>query len=138
MSANDYGIIQPTGLTGSISPAVTPPPPAPPPPSGPSAAIRAAQTAAAQLESNFVAPQFGVNPQVIDTGPTIEVMDVSNGRPIPTGSPGGSSTSAGDSFIAGTETPISVDVSSKVGANGTLTVENGGMRLPDRTAVRIE
>jgi hypothetical protein len=116
-SVGDYSIVEPTGLTGSILPAANPP-------NGSSGLVLAALNARTQIVENFIYPQFGANPQVINPSPTIAVLATSAD---------GASDAATDSNRA-----IAVNVSMKIGANGTLKVENGGLRLPSNLAVGNE
>jgi hypothetical protein len=115
-SAGDYSLLEPTGLTGSILSAS--------PPGGSSGLGLDALNAETQVVENFIYPQLGANPQAIDASPTIAVLD----------------TSADDASAdrTGSQKPIAVNVSMKIGANGTLKIENGGLRLPRNLAVGNE
>jgi hypothetical protein len=116
-SAFDYSISEPTGLTGSISPASNPP-------NSSSGLVLAALNARTQIVENFIYPQLGANPQVINPSPTIAVLATSAD---------GASADAAVSHQA-----IAVNVSMKIGANGTLKIENGGLRLPNNLVVGDE
>jgi hypothetical protein len=171
-NAIDYSITQPTGLTGTISPATPLPTPTP----SPSAPARVAQTAATQVQSSFASPQLGSSPQAISASPTIVAMSAPSGEATasspttPTaasagaaastttdsltassttdgssatsgssasgGSSANSATAAnGDSSTAVPEKATAVNVSMKIGATGTLTIQRGGLRLPDNLTV---
>ena len=108
-SADDYSIAEPTGLTGSILPAASPP-------SGPSDLVLAALNARTQIVENFIYPQLGANPQVINPSSTIAVLATSADGP--------------SDGATGSQQAIAVNVSMKIGATGTLKIENGGLRLP--------
>jgi filamentous hemagglutinin family protein len=116
-SADDYSIAEPTGLTGSILPSASPP-------GGPSGLVLAALNARTQIVANFIYPQLGANPQVINASPTIAVLAASadgvNDEPT------------------GSQQATTVNVSMKIGANGTLKIENGGLRLPSNLVVGNE
>jgi len=116
-SAGDYSIVEPTGLSGSILPASSPP-------NGSSDLVLAALNARTQIVENFVYPQLGTNPQVINASPTISVLATPSD---------GASADATSSHQA-----VAVNVSMKVGANGTLKIENGGLRLPSNLVVGNE
>jgi hypothetical protein len=113
--ASNYAIVQPTGLTGTILPA---------PSTGGSSTALAALNARTQVVESFIYPQWGANPQIINASPTIKVIaDSANGMSInPTGS----------------HEAIVVNVSMKIGATGTLKIENGGLRLPNNLTVENE
>jgi hypothetical protein len=119
--AGDYSITQPTGLTGSILPVSGTP-------GGPSASsdlLIAALNARTQIVENFIYPQFGANPQVINASPTIAVLATPSDG-VNAGASDGGSTS---------QQATTVNASMKIGANGTLEIENGGLRLPSNLAV---
>jgi hypothetical protein len=116
-SAFDYSLTEPTGLTGSILPASNPP-------NTSRGLVLAALNARTQIVENFIYPQLGANPQVINPSPTIAVLATS-------------AASAGDG-AAGSHKAIAVNVSMKIGANGTLKIENGGLRLPSNLVVGNE
>jgi hypothetical protein len=113
-SAGDYSIVQPTGLTGSILAA----------PGSASDLLLAALNARTQIVANFIYPQFGANPQVINASPTIAVL-----------APSAEDASDGAN---GSHKATAVNVSMKIGANGTLKIENGGLRLPSNLVVGNE
>jgi len=160
-SAMNYGVTQPTGLSGTISPSIASAPPTPPvtpvtpTPGGSSVPAQVAQTAATQVQSSFASPRLGASPQAIDASPTIVAMSApssgttassTNDSLIASSITDSSSASAGSSSSGGSsatgetsptvpEKAITVDVSMKVGATGTLKIENGGMRLPSNLTV---
>jgi filamentous hemagglutinin family protein len=113
-SAGDYSILEPTGLTGTILPA-------PNSPNAPSDLELAAFNARTQIVQNFIYPQLGANPQVINASPTIAVL--------------ATSADDGSGATTGSHQAIAVNVSMKIGANGTLKIENGGLRLPSDLVV---
>jgi hypothetical protein len=121
-SAGDYSIVEPSGLTGSILPAPRPPPPSSP--SGSSGLVLAALNARTQIVENFVYPQLGANPQVINASPTMAVL--------------ATSADGASEGASGSHQAIAVNVSMKIGANGTLKIENGGLRLPSNLVVGNE
>jgi len=116
-SADDYSIAEPTGLTGSILPSASPP-------GGPSGLVLAALNARTQIVENFIYPQLGANPQVIDASPTIAMLSTS--------------TDGVNEEATGSQQATTVNVSMKIGANGTLKIENGGLRLPNNLVVGNE
>jgi hypothetical protein len=124
-SAIDYSIIQPTGLTGTISPASSGNTPGTPGTSGGSSSpLLAAYNASAQIDANSLAPQWGATPQVIDASSSIDVVETAS-EPA--------STDAGvdqDSTSSSTGGGVVINVAMKIGATGTLKVESGGLRLP--------
>jgi hypothetical protein len=130
-SAPDYSLIQPTGLTGTISPATTGNTPGTPGSSGgsgtsagSSSPLLAAYYASAQVDANFIAPQWGTTPQVVDASPSIEVVATAS-EPA--------STDAGDdqnSTSSSTGGGVVINVAMKIGATGTLKIVSGGLRLP--------
>jgi hypothetical protein len=73
---------------------------------------------------NFVYPQLGANPQVINASPTLAVLPASADAPT--------------ADATGSHQAIAVNVSMKIGANGTLKIENGGLRLPSNLVVGNE
>jgi hypothetical protein len=121
--ASDYSLVEPTGLSGSITPA-----------SGSSvvsgnsgasnAQVLAAVNARTQIVENFIYPQFGANPQIVNASSSIDVINSTADS---------SDTSDKDSHRA-----TAVNVSMKIGANGTLKIENGGLRLPSNLVVGNE
>jgi hypothetical protein len=119
-SAGDYSIVEPTGLSGSIKPASGGQS------SGSSAAsgamLFAALDARAQTEANYTYPQLGASPQVVNASPSIQVIAAADDA----------------SADAGQRQAIAVNVSMKIGANGTLKIENGGLRLPSNLVVGNE
>jgi hypothetical protein len=116
-STIDYSIVEPVGLTGSILPASGAP-------NGSTDLVVAALNARTQTVENFIYPQLGANPQVINPSPTIAVL----------------STAADGASVAttGSHQALAVNVSMKIGANGTLKIENGGLRLPSNLIVGNE
>jgi filamentous hemagglutinin family protein len=130
-SAPDYSLIQPTGLTGTISPATTGNTPGTPGSSGgsgtsagSSSPLLAAYYASAQVDANFIAPQWGTTPQVVDASPSIKVVATAS-EPA--------STDAGDdqnSTSSSTGGGVVINVAMKIGATGTLKIVSGGLRLP--------
>jgi hypothetical protein len=120
-SSGNYRIAEPAGLTGSILPEAGPS-------AGSSEAVLAALNASTQVVESFIYPQLGANPQAIDASPTIAVL-----------------STAADTFAdgasadaSGSHQAIAVNVSMKIGANGTLKIENGGLRLPSNLVVGNE
>jgi len=130
-SASDYSITEPTGLTGSITAASSTGATSGTSSttrgagtlSGASALALIATTTEAQLVANSYTPQFGATPQVIDASPTIEMLSGSSA------SDGGGGT-GGDSSTSQRRKAVAVNVSMKIGATGTLKIENGGLKLP--------
>jgi filamentous hemagglutinin family protein len=116
-SADDYSIAEPTGLTGSILPSASPP-------GGPSGLVLAALNARTQIVENFIYPQLGANPQAINASPTIAMLST------PADGVNGEAT--------GSQQATTANVSMKIGANGTLKIENGGLRLPSNLVVGTE
>jgi hypothetical protein len=118
-SALDYSIIEPSGLTGTISPAASSNA------AGTSSSLLlAAYYASAQIDANSFAPRWGATPQVIDASSSIDVVETAS-EPA--------STDAGvdqDSTSSSTGGGVVINVAMKIGAIGTLRVENGGLRLP--------
>jgi hypothetical protein len=111
-SAGDYRIVEPTGLIGSILPApVTPGTPGTPGlPAGSSDLLLAAVNARTQIVENLIYPQLGAEPQVINASPTI-------------------------ADATGSQRAIAVNVAMTIGANGTLKIQDGGLRLPSDAPV---
>jgi hypothetical protein len=124
-NASDYSIIEPTGLTGSIVAATSPVAPAT---AGTPQAVLAAQ---AEIESPVLAPGIGTEPQTLTASTTIQVQPSAEGL---AGS--GSATEAGAG--SATQPAVVVNVSMNIGANGTLTIQSGGLRLPDNLNVDTE
>jgi len=116
-SAGDYSIAEPAGLTGSILPASSPS-------GGSNGLVLAALNARTQIVENFVYPQLGANPQVINASPTIAML--------------ATSADGASEGATGSHQAIAVNVSMKIGANGTLKIENGGLRLPSNLVVGNE
>jgi hypothetical protein len=122
-SAGDYSIVEPTGLSASILPASSPPGGGSGPPAGSNALLLDAFHARAQIVANFIYPQFGANPQVINASPTIVLAGVAE---------------QGSDGASGYQQATTVNVSMRIGANGTLKIENGGLRLPSNLVVGNE
>jgi len=127
-SADDYRLVEPTGLLGTILPAS---------PGGgsegsggssDSGGSALALNARTQIVENFIYPQLGANPQVINASPTIVALAAS-------ADDASAQASAG---VNGMQQAIVVNVSMKIGANGTLKIENGGLRLPSYLVVGNE
>ena len=120
-SAADYSIVEPTGLSGSILPAPPSTPGGPGGTSGLDALLLDALNARTQIVENFIYPQLGANPQEIDALPTIGML----------------ATAADDASEDSTSRhkAIAVNVSMRIGANGSLKIENGGLRLPSTLVV---
>jgi filamentous hemagglutinin family protein len=127
-SALDYSIIQPSGLHGTISPATTGNTPGTPGGSGTSgesgSPLLAAYYASAQVDANFVAPQWGATPQVVDASPSIDVVETAS---EPTSTDAGDDQTSSSSSTAG---GVVINVAMKIGATGTLKIVSGGLRLP--------
>jgi len=160
-AAADYSITQPTGLTGNIVPATsssgggsTAPSTPPTIPSTPQAALLA-QT---QIESTYIPTHLTTAQGIIGTSSTIDTSPIetplmetitdaggradggssaneagsSEGR-----SSEGSSSNApssggvGDYSTSERRTDVAGNVSTKIGATGTLKILNGGLRLPE-------
>jgi large exoprotein involved in heme utilization and adhesion len=122
--ASDYRIVEPTGLSGTILPA-----PVKPGGSGSAGGANSvdliAENARTQIVENFLYPQFGATPQVINAASTIALLPaVAEDADVGAG---------GDA--SGTHQAIAVNVSMKIGATGTLKIENGGLRLPGNLTV---
>jgi putative effector of murein hydrolase len=120
--AGDYRLTEPTGLTGSILPA-----PSAGRANGPNVSVLAAQNAETQIVENLLYPQLGARPQVIDALPTIQAMAGS-----------AADVNASASAETATQQAIAVNVSMKIGATGTLKIENGGLRLPGNLVIGNE
>jgi hypothetical protein len=86
--------------------------------------VLAALNARTQIVENFVYPQLGANPQVINASPTMAVL--------------ATSADGASEGASGSHQAIAVNVSMKIGANGTLKIENGGLRLPSNLVVGNE
>jgi hypothetical protein len=121
-SALDYSLTQPAGLSGTISPATSSNTPGTAGAAG--SPLLAAYYASAQTDANFVAPQWGATPQVVDASPSIDVVETAS-EPA--------STDAGvdqDSTSSPTGGGVVINVAMKIGATGTLKIVGGGVRLP--------
>jgi hypothetical protein len=101
-SAGDYSIAQPAGLVGSILPG-------PGSAAGSSDLLLAALNARTQIVENFIYPDLGADPQIIDASSTI-----------------GDATADAN----GSSQNVVIEVAMTIGAKGTLTIEDGGLRLP--------
>jgi hypothetical protein len=119
-NASDYSITEPAGLTGSIVPASNPVVP-PATPSTPQSVL----AAQAEIESPVLAPGIGAEPQTLTASTTIQLQPGADGP----GGSGGASTDAG--AAPSKQGAVAVNVSMNIGANGTLTIQSGGLRLPD-------
>jgi len=123
-NASDYTITEPTGLTGSIVAAVGPV--VPPATGSTPPAVLAAQ---AEIESTVLAPAVGAEPQTLNASTTIEPQATSSAL-----AGGDAATDAG--AASGMQQPaVVVNVSMNIGANGTLTIQAGGLRLPENLSV---
>jgi hypothetical protein len=111
-SAGDYSIVEPTGLKGAILPA-------PGATAGASDLLLAALNARTQIVENFIYPQLGAEPQIISPSSTIAAVNTQADGSI--GAPTGS------------QQAIVINVAMTIGANGTLKIEQGGLRLPGTT-----
>jgi filamentous hemagglutinin family protein len=124
-SSADYSVIQPTGLSGTISAASAGNSSGTPGSSGGAGSpLLAAYNASAQIDANSLAPQWGATPQVVDASSSIDVVETAS-EPA--------STDAGvdqDSASSSTAGGVVINVAMKIGATGTLKVESGGLRLP--------
>jgi filamentous hemagglutinin family protein len=118
--AGDYSIIEPTGLSGSIIPASSGAGSS----SASSALVFAALNASTQTEANFTYPQLGATPQVVSASPTMQTLAASPESPTP------DATSAPKT--------VAINVSMRIGATGTLKIENGGLRLPSNLVIGNE
>jgi len=147
--AGDYAVVEPTGLSGSITPAAIGPTSASSGPGG-------ANNVVAQLESSLVAPQFSGSPKAITASSTVGPLVASGaGAAAVSGTGGaigtvgftgttgagngaaGAAANAGDALsgnataTVATQNPgTTVNVSMTIGGAGTLSIENGGLRLP--------
>jgi filamentous hemagglutinin family protein len=118
-SAGDYSIVEPTGLRGSIlpaSPGTPTPTPAPAPVSSSALVPAAALNASTQIVENFIYPQWGAEPQVINPSTTIAAV--------------GAPADELNADATGSQPTIAINVSMTIGANGTLKIKDGGLRLP--------
>jgi putative effector of murein hydrolase len=123
-SALDYSLVEPTGLSGTITSAGSANMPGTPGTAGgASSPLLAAYYASAQLDSNLLAPQWGAEPQVIDASPSIDVVQTAM-EPAST-DPGEDQDSSSSS-----DQGVIINVAMKIGAVGTLTILDGGVRLP--------
>jgi hypothetical protein len=111
-SADDYSIVEPTGLKGSIQPLAGTT-------AGASDLMLAALNARTQIVENFIYPQLGAEPQVINPSTTIVAV--------------GTQADGSSADATGSQQAIVFNVSMTIGANGTLKIEQGGLRLPDTT-----
>ena len=91
---------------------------------GPGSPLLAAYYASAQIDANFIAPQWGVTPQLIDASPSIQVLDTAS-EPASTDAGVDQNSPSSDSGQG-----IVINVAMKIGATGTLKIESGGLRLP--------
>jgi filamentous hemagglutinin family protein len=114
-SAGDYLIVQPTGLSGTIAPAITA--------SVADSRIRAALNARSELETDFASSSTGPQQQRVIPSSSIEPIDGALLISAPGEAVAGNSKSGADKSLA-------VNVSMKIGATGSLKIENGGLRLP--------
>jgi filamentous hemagglutinin family protein len=123
--AGDYAVVEPTGLSGSITPAAIGPTSASSGPGG-------ANNVVAQLESSLIAPQFSSSPKVITASSTVGPF-VASGA----GSGAAGAANSGDAVYGNATAAVvaqnpgtTVNVSMTIGGAGTLSIENGGLRLP--------
>jgi len=124
-NAVDYSLIQPAGLSGTISAATTGNTPGTPGISGSSSSpLLAAYYASAQIDANSIAPQWGATPQVIDASPSIDVVETAS---EPASTDAGVNQDSTSSSIGG---GVVINVAMKIGATGTLKIVSGGLRLP--------
>jgi hypothetical protein len=114
-SAGDYSIVEPTGLKGTILPATTGTP------AGSNDLLLAALNARTQIVENFIYPQWGAEPQIINPSTTIAAV--------------GTQADGSSAAATGSQQAIVINVSMTIGANGTLKIEQGGLRLPGTAAV---
>jgi hypothetical protein len=84
--------------------------------------VLAALNTRAQIEANYTYPQLGAPPQVVNASPSIQVLTAANDASTDTGS----------------QQAIAVNVSMKIGATGTLKIENGGLRMPSNLVIGNE
>jgi hypothetical protein len=120
-SAGDYSIVEPTGLKGTILPATTGTPGTPGTPAGSNDLLLAALNARTQIVENFIYPQWGAEPQIINPSTTIAAV--------------GTQADGSSAAATGSQQAIVINVSMTIGANGTLKIEQGGLRLPGTAAV---
>jgi hypothetical protein len=73
---------------------------------------------------SLIYPQLGANPQAVNAAPTIAVLDTAADQ-------------ASDQ-ATGLHQATAINVSMKIGANGTLKIENGGLRLPSNLVIGNE
>jgi hypothetical protein len=120
-NASDYTIIEPEGLTGSIVAATT--------------AIPSTQqlvlAAQAEIESPVLAPGIGAEPQTLNASTTVQVQASAKGL-------GASDDTSDAGADSATRRAVVVNVSMNIGANGTLTIQSGGLRLPDNLSVETQ
>jgi hypothetical protein len=93
--------------------------PAPGATAGASDLLLAALNARTQIVENFIYPQLGAEPQIISPSSTIAAVNTQADGSI--GAPTGS------------QQAIVINVAMTIGANGTLKIEQGGLRLPGTT-----
>jgi hypothetical protein len=84
--------------------------------------------AQAEIESTVLAPAVGAEPQTLNASTTIEPQATSSAL-----AGGDAATDAG--MASGAQPAVVVNVSMNIGANGTLTIEGDGLRLPDNLLV---
>jgi hypothetical protein len=89
-----------------------------------SSPLLAAYYASAQVDANFVAPQWGTTPQVVDASPSIDVVATAS-EPASTDAGVDQNSPASDSGQG-----VVINVAMKLGATGTLKIVGGGLRLP--------
>jgi filamentous hemagglutinin family protein len=123
--AGDYAVVEPTGLSGSITPAAIGPTSASSGPGG-------ANYVVAQLESSFVAPQFSSSPKVITASSTVGPFVASGAGSGAAGAANSGDAASGNATAAvvAQNPGTTVNVSMTIGGAGTLSIENGGLRLP--------
>jgi filamentous hemagglutinin family protein len=124
--AGDYAVVEPTGLSGSITPAAIGPTSSSSGPGG-------ANNVVAQLESSLVAPQFSGSPKVITASSTVGPFVASGAGSGAAGAAanGGDAVSGNATAAVVAQNPgTTVNVSMTIGGAGTLSIENGGLRLP--------
>ena len=107
--AGNYLIVEPKGLVAAIEPPI-------------GGATFDALNASAQIEANFTYPQLGASPQGVDASPRIQVLAAAD-------------DASADERL---HKAIAVNVSMKIGANGTLKIENGGLRQPSNLVIGNE
>jgi filamentous hemagglutinin family protein len=143
IDAGDYAVVEPTGLSGTIIPAAIGPTSASNGPGG-------ANNVVAQLESSLVAPQFSGSPKVITASSTVGPFVASgavgaavSGTADVTGTTGAGNSTVGaapngggalsgnaSAAVVAQNPGTTVNVSMTIGGAGTLSIENGGLRLP--------